>query len=594
MIDLCYRNPVDCAFGNRLAMLRISAFCSGVVKPNRVRTPKYAHLCTKPNRRFITMGASAPVHKSRITLLKTGVEPKSPTHVLYWMSTALRVRENPSLEHAAYLSNRHQVPLRVMHVLDSTAPDEEPLPERHALFQLQSVRDIAKSLADRRIPFTVHHAGDDLVSVLASLADGAAAIIADADYLRRGRAVRHALAKKISVPLYVVEANVVVPVETASEKAEYAARTIRPRITRPMKDYLIRTPTVELKHQPKKISEKDNVKEGDLPRVTVKTDKQIESVLKDWEGLDREATRVKRFEGGEEAAQKTLKEFLKSRLPRYENGRNEPSLQLQSDLSPYLRMGSISPIDVVLSVDNATNDGSKFSGSRDSFIEELVIRRELSVNACWFNDRYDEYQHVVPNFAQKTLEEHKNDKREYIYSYEEFEAAVTHDEFWNAAQLEMIVRGKMHGYMRMYWAKQIIGWTADPVDAMRIAQRLNNRWELDAVDPNSYVGVNWCFGLHDHGWTERPVWGKVRYMNENGLKRKFDMDAYLSMVQSLIDEDGLPEHIAKMRKGRKKDKQQTKIDDAPSSSKKKTKSSRKSSDSEGKTVTRSSKRSKRN
>lgn len=539
--------------------------------------------------------SAPPVHESRVTLLKTGVEPKTATHVHYWMSNALRSIENPSLEHAAYLSNKHKLPLHVSHVLDSTAPDGEPLPERHAFFQLQAARDVASALHERRIPFHVYYSSGDVVSVLEKVTDGAAAVIADADYLRPGRELRHDLAKHLSVALYIVEANVVVPVETASNKAEYAARTIRPKITRAMSDYLVATERVELKHQPKKLpSSKKNAKNNDdgVTCVSVRDDDDIKAALADWEGLDREAPIVNLFEGGEKAAQELLKQFVKSNLAQYDEGRNEPSLQLQSDLSPYLRLGCISPIEVALQVQEAAGDKSKLASSRDSFIEELVVRRELAVNACWFNERYDEYDHVVPDFAKKSLAEHKSDKREHVYTYEEFEAGVTHDDFWNAAQLEMVVRGKMHGYMRMYWAKQILGWVEDPVDAMKIAIRLNNRWELDAVDPNSYVGVNWCFGLHDHGWTERPVWGKVRYMNESGLKRKFDMKAYVSKIDELIDEHGLPPHIAKLRKSRNKNKKQTKINGE--SSRKKKSSTQKSSSNDQSPSTRASKRAKRN
>lgn len=502
---------------------------------------------------------TAPVHSSRIIRLKTGIEAKSPTHVLYWMSTALRTTENPSLEHASHLSNRYKIPLRVAHLLHPTAADGEPLPERHALFQLQSARDVAAALRKQRVPFSVHHVTTNAVQLLTELAEGASAVVADADYMRPGRALRQELASALAIPFYVVEANLVVPIAQASEKAEHAARTIRPKITRALPQYLVETPHIELKHQPKALPSQDKL-QSQKECVLIETDKDIERVLADWEDLDRGAPPVKQFKGGETSALQVYNEFLKERLASYSTGRNEPALQLQSDLSPYLRAGNISPITIALGAKEMGGGKPGLKDSLASFLEELIVRRELAANACWYREQYDDFKAIVPNFAQISLELHKSDKREHNYSYEELEAGVTHDPYWNAAQLEMVVRGKMHGYMRMYWAKQVIGWVADPEDAFAYALRLNNRWELDAVDPNSVVGVAWCFGLHDQGWRERSIWGKVRYMNDAGLKRKFNMAAYVAMVDSLVQKEGLPQHISELRKERKMDVRQTTIE----------------------------------
>lgn len=507
------------------------------------------------------MSTKSPVQAARVTLLKTGKEPKSPTHVLYWMSTSLRLSENASLEHATHLSNIHKVPLRVLHLLQRSMADGNLMTERHALFQLQSVQDVSTGLMKRQIPFNVHNiADDDAVTFILEHARGAAAVIADADYLRPGRALRSALADALSIPFHIVEGNVVVPIAKATDKMEHAARTIRPKIMGQLSDYLCRIPHIEPQYQPEDTApvsvdannDSEDKKNQCNDPISIVCDDDVESALKAWPKLDRGAPRVTALQGGERQAQKLLDEFVESKIAQYAKGRNEPSLQLTSDLSPYLRVGCISPIDAALRVKEACKGKSSLKESCDSFIEELIVRRELSINACWFNDAYDDYEQIVPGFAQESLKEHESDKRQYIYSYEELEAAVTHDEYWNAAQLELVTRGKMHGYMRMYWAKQVLGWTKHPQEAMQHTLRLNNRWGLDAVDPNSYVGVVWCFGLHDRGWTERPVWGKVRYMNESGLKRKFDMSAYVAMVDRLISTEGLPEHITVLRDGRKK------------------------------------------
>jgi deoxyribodipyrimidine photo-lyase len=151
------------------------------------------------------------------------------------------------------------------------------------------------------------------------------------------------------------------------------------------------------------------------------------------------------------------------------------------------------------------------------------------MNFVNFNDRYDSYD-CLPEWAKQTLRAHKSDRRQYQYSFEELEEARTHDPYWNAAQREMVLFGKMHNYMRMYWGKKILEWTRKPEDAFRVALQLNNKYELDGRDPNGFTGVAWCFGKHDRPWQERKVFGKVRYMNAEGLRRKFDMDAYVRRV----------------------------------------------------------------
>jgi deoxyribodipyrimidine photo-lyase len=164
-------------------------------------------------------------------------------------------------------------------------------------------------------------------------------------------------------------------------------------------------------------------------------------------------------------------------------------------------------------------------------LEELIIRRELSFNFVYFNKNYDNPE-CLPDWAKTTLEQHSFDEREYVYSFTDLENAKTHDSYWNAAQTEMVRNGKMHGYMRMYWGKKILEWMESPYDAFETALKLNNMYELDGRDPNGFTGVAWCFGKHDRAWKERSLFGKVRYMNANGLRRKFDIDSYVGSILS--------------------------------------------------------------
>jgi deoxyribodipyrimidine photo-lyase len=177
----------------------------------------------------------------------------------------------------------------------------------------------------------------------------------------------------------------------------------------------------------------------------------------------------------------------------------------------------------------------------EDFLEEVIVRRELTHNYVHFAPRnYDSYE-ALPDWAKNTLAEHADDEREYVYTRKELEAAETHDPYWNAAMREMRCTGYMHNYMRMYWGKKILEWTNTPEYGNRITREINDKYFLDGRDPNSYANVNWVYGLHDRPWTERPVFGKTRYMNANGLKRKCDIEAYVEKVDRLCERAENPE-----------------------------------------------------
>lgn len=227
---------------------------------------------------------------------------------------------------------------------------------------------------------------------------------------------------------------------------------------------------------------------------------------------------------GETAARVSAERFVKEGLQKYIQNRNDPNLDGQSNISPYLHFGHVAPQRVALLV-----NGSKiYAEAKEAFLEELIIRRELADNFCYYNENYDRFE-GFPNWARKTLNDHRADKREYQYSRETFEQGKTHDELWNAAQHQMVEWGKMHGYLRMYWAKKILEWSASPEQALRTAVCLNDKYELDGRDPNGYTGIAWSMGgVHDRAWKERTVLGKVRYMSYAGCVRKFDVKQYVA------------------------------------------------------------------
>jgi len=329
-----------------------------------------------------------------------------------------------------------------------------------------------------------------------------------------------------------VDAHNVVPVWAASNKQEYAARTIRSKIHARVPEFLHEFPPLKNMNEIEGYS--DILKDWRDKMGQIDWDATWKFVK---DNVDATVGEVDWVLPGEIHAKKKLTEFVQKRLGKYATDRNDPNRDAQSNLSPYLHYGHLSP-------QRAALEAKKYSKSSkagyDAFFEELVIRRELADNFCHYNKDYDNFD-GFPSWAKESLTLHARDKREHVYTYEQFEAAKTHDELWNAAQSQMVNKGKMHGFMRMYWAKKILEWSASPQEAMKIAVRLNDRFELDGRDPNGYVGCAWSIGgVHDQGWAERAVFGKVRYMNFAGCKRKFDVAGY---IQKHVSKGGIAKFL---------------------------------------------------
>jgi deoxyribodipyrimidine photo-lyase len=250
--------------------------------------------------------------------------------------------------------------------------------------------------------------------------------------------------------------------------------------------------------------------------------------LLDTLSLDTSVPPVTRFfPGGTAQAQKRFQAFLETGLENYDRHGNQPQTDDISHMSPYLHFGQISPLYLALAV---MNTDASLAEARDAFIEQLIIRRELAVNFVYYTPDYDAFD-VIPGWARKTLADHETDPREYIYSERELADAATHDPYWNAAMTEMTGTGFMHNYMRMYWGKKILEWSTSPKQAYETTLALNNRYFLDGRDPNSYTGVAWLYGIHDRGWAERAIFGKIRYMAASGLERKCDIHAYVDKIK---------------------------------------------------------------
>jgi len=436
---------------------------------------------------------------------------RSGDYVAYWMQASQRAEYNHALEFAVREANNRKQPLLVVF---GVTPDYPEANLRHYTFMLEGLRETQEALKDRGIRMVVSRQSPDKAAL--GVAEHASLLVADRGYLRFQVDWRHRVAEDAPCPVVQVESDVIVPVETASPKEEYAAATIRPKIHKHVEHFL-------------KSVRSSRVKRDSLGlKVNGWSIDNVEAALSELR-VDRGVGPVTAFEAGTAEARKRLDAFISNRLDDYPEQRNHPELDAVSHMSPYLHFGQISPLQIALKVERA---GGKSREAKDDYLEELIVRRELSMNFVYYNWDYDAYT-SLPDWARKTLEAHKKDKRDPIYKTEAFEAAETNDPYWNAAQKEMVLTGKMHNYMRMYWGKKILEWSASPEEAFKTALYLNNKYELDGRDPNSFAGVAWCFGKHDRPWTERKIFGKVRYMNDNGLRRKFDMDAYLAKVEAL-------------------------------------------------------------
>jgi len=444
------------------------------------------------------------IQKERIKVLNKR-EIKKGAYVLYWMRASQRVEYNHALEYAILKANELRQPIIVFFGITDHFPEAN---ERHYTFMLEGLQEVRQSLEKRGIQMVILHKSPELGAV--QLAKRASLVVVDRGYLRIQRAWRNQVAQKIDCPLIQVESDVVVPIEEASPKEEYAAATLRPKIHRKLSHFLVL------------LKEKDPVIDSlslDFESLDITDLTKTISKLQ----IDRSIKKVNSYQGGAREAKKHLEIFLEGKLNRFPELRNDPTLDYLSHMSPYLHFGQISPLFIALKVKETRSLGV------EAFLEELIIRRELSMNFVFYNEKYDSFE-GLPEWAKKTLKSHQKDKRPYLYTLEEFENAETHDPYWNAAQKEMVVTGKMHGYMRMYWGKKILEWAKTPEEAFRTALYLNNKYELDGRDPNGFTGVAWCFGKHDRPWGERPILGNVRYMNDKGLKRKFDADGYVKMI----------------------------------------------------------------
>ncbi len=448
---------------------------------------------------------------ARVRWVRTGAADPLGQCVLYWMQRAQRGKENPALDEAIVLGNEHKLPVLAVFGLTANYPGAQ---RRHYRFLVEGLEDARADLAARGVPLRVRLGPPD--QVVLKLVDEVrpSLVVGDENPVRVGQEWRKRVADGLKVPFVLVDADVVVP-SILFPREEYAARTLRPKIQKLWDDYLQPTPQVSahVRWADERIPAGEPIEmEGLLERLKVGGVGEVDG-----------------YKGGTSEAFKRLKRFLHDRLPHYDRLRNEPTPYQTSELSAHLHFGQISPITIA----RAVRDSEAPKPSIDAYLEELIVRRELAINFVARNPEYDRLA-GCPDWARATLARHATDQRPFLYSSKQLEHAETHDPLWNAAQREMVITGRMHNYLRMYWAKKILEWSPDAETAFQVAIDLNDRYEMDGRDPNGYTGVAWAIGgKHDRPWPERPIFGTVRFMSYESTRRKFGSDAYIARIKGL-------------------------------------------------------------
>jgi deoxyribodipyrimidine photo-lyase len=315
-------------------------------------------------------------------------------------------------------------------------------------------------------------------------------------------------------------------------KAEFAARTIRPKIGK-LLDHAMEPveesgPSVPVSDT-LRASLRDVIGAGGgltaLP-IGEMSDNEIATAVAVCE-IDHSVPAVHGAVGGTEAGYAHLERFLRDALPAYDTHRNEASDAAgTSRLSPYLHYGMLTSAQVI----RAARATGASAASLDAFVQQVTTWRELSYNWCIRTPNFDQLA-SLPAWVQKTMAEHAHDPRPASYDLATLEAGATGDRLWNAAQHELVTQGIIHNYPRMLWGKTMLLWTDSYEQARTWLFHLNDKYALDGRDPNSVGGIMWCLGLWDRPWGNKPVWGGLRPMVTSRAKLKFDVEGYIRRVQ---------------------------------------------------------------
>jgi deoxyribodipyrimidine photo-lyase len=425
------------------------------------------------------------------------------------MQRAMRIVDNPALDIAIEAANLLDLPVVVFF---SVIPNYPHANLRHYHFLQQALRDAAEDAAERGVGFVVRrHPDNSLEAFLEEV--GAALLVGDENPCREPERWRQVLSRRLKLPYWTVDADVVVPSHIFG-RDYFLLHHFRPHLQRELPNFLVPHRNTRPVHEWK-------------PATAPRSFPLDQDITAGFSRLDRSVKPVETFTGGTHAALKRLHEFARHHLAHYETQRNRPEAKGTSRLSPYLHFGNISPVTIALACNQAVQQGWATASARDRYRDELIGWRELAVLFVRHNPNYDSWECAEP-WARKSLREHAGDPRPQRYTLSQLERAETHDDLWNAAQREMVATGWMHNAMRMYWAKKILEWAPNPATAFDWAVILNDKYELDGRDPNGYAGIAWAIvGKHDRPWFDRPIFGVVRTMTGASTAKKFNSAAYI-------------------------------------------------------------------
>lgn len=440
--------------------------------------------------------------------------PTQGDYVLYWMAGTQRFEENWALRFATLEANRLGLPLLIHHGLDPAYPYAS---DRVHAFVLQGARELAERARELGLTyrFALRRTRDDDRRVVDRIASRAALVVTDlfptAGVLER--TLR--FADRVACRVVMVDSVGIAP---AAEfpREQSAAFQMRGRLLKGLSTYL---EEVEDRAPRRTLGESVlaslDVEWLDLERLDIA--REVARCE-----IDHSVSVVSNVEGGLRAARARLEEFVGDGLDAYDERRRDPSDEGGSSrLSRWLHFGMIASAEVVRAA-----RAHAPPPALDSFLNEIVVWRELSLNFCLRRSDYMKLK-ATPEWAQRSMAAHKDDERAVTYSLEELETGKTGSELWNASQQELVQSGTMHNAVRQLWGKSVILWKRRYGDAFRTLLHLNDKYALDGRDPNGFSGIQWCFGRFDRPFPERPVWGTIRPMSLERARSKYDTQSYI-------------------------------------------------------------------
>ena len=464
------------------------------------------------HRGFLERGGAPDPFRLRVADLGGEANPRGE-FVLYWAQTARRIDSNLALDWAIGAANRLG---RSGLGYESIRTDYPGANDRIHRFVLEGVA-ANRLAAERRgvqYAFFLPRSRAEAKGQLARLASRARLVVTDDFPIHFLRDQTARFAARAGAPVVAFDGNGLLPMR-AFEKEHYSARFFRDRAIPMLEELWSRPP-------------------GLLPRVQ----RRVDLPFDEWNGdpaagaasceIDHSIPPAA-LTGGREEAEERLSGFIQRGLPGYAASRGRRA-DGSSGLSPWIHFGQIGIHEIaerVLFSDAPAED-------IESFLEQAVIRRELSFNLCHFNPQYDSIE-ALPAWARKTLREHEGDLRRPVWNYDDLVAGRTDDPVWNLAQEGLRTFGTIHNYLRMLWGKKVIEWSETPELAHHAMIRMHEQWALDGRDPNTHAGVLWCLGKHDRPWApERPIFGTIRWMSSQSTSKKVDLGGY----EKLIEEAG--------------------------------------------------------